>query len=174
MSANLELKKQTVEGIKEKIQKSKSVIFVNYMGLTVEEDTNLRNELRKGGVEYKVLKNTLVKKAFNDLGITDCDAYLEGPTAVAFGYEDEVTAAKIITENVTKLKKISVKAGYVDGAAINENGVKALASLPSKEVLLAKMLGSLQSPITGLAGSLSGIIRKLVYALSGVKDKMAQ
>lgn len=160
MSANLETKKQVVEEIKSKIQDSKSIVFIDYKGLTVAEDTEFRTEFRKNGCEYKVLKNTLVRKAFNELGVTDFDADLNGPTAVAFG-KDETGASKVVVEACKKFNdKISIKSGYIDGAYVDVNGVKVFASIPSKEVLLAKLLGSLKSPITGLAIALQAVADK--------------
>lgn len=174
MSANLELKKKVVENVSEKIKNSKSVVFVNYKGLTVSEDTELRNEFRKVNVEYKVLKNTLVRKAFNEMGVTSFDADLNGPTAVAFG-SDETGAAKVIVDAVKKYgDKLAVKSAYVDGAYIDVNGVKALAAMPSKEQLIAKMLGSMQSPVSKFAGVLSATLRSVVLALNAVAEKKAQ
>lgn len=174
MSANLELKKKVVENVSEKIKNSKSVVFVNYKGLTVSEDTELRNEFRKVNVEYKVLKNTLVRKAFNEMGVTSFDEDLNGPTAVAFG-SDETGAAKVIVDAVKKYgDKLAVKSAYVDGSYIDVNGVKALAAMPSKEQLIAKMLGSMQSPVSKFAGVLSATLRSVVLALNAVAEKKAQ
>ena len=174
LSANLENKKQVVEAIKEKITSAKSVVFVDYKGLTVLEDTELRNAFRKAGCEYKVLKNTMVRKAFNELGVTSFDEDLNGPTAVAFS-GDETAAAKVIVAACKKLNdKISVKSAYVDNAYVDVAGVKALSEMPSKEQLIAKMLGSMQAPITNFAGVLSGITRKLVIALNAISEKKAQ
>ncbi len=174
MSANLELKKKVVESVSEKIKNSKSVVFVNYKGLTVSEDTELRNEFRKVNVEYKVLKNTLVRKAFNEMGVTSFDEDLNGPTAVAFG-SDETGAAKVIVDAVKKYgDKLAVKSAYVDGSYIDVNGVKALAAMPSKEQLIAKMLGSMQSPVSKFAGVLSATLRSVVLALNAVAEKKAQ
>lgn len=173
MSANFEAKKQVVEDIKAKIASAKSVVLVDYMGLTVAEDTELRTAFRKVGVEYKVLKNTLVRRAFNDNGVTAFDADLNGPTAVAFG-PDETGAAKVVVEAAKKLNdKISVKSAYVDGAYVDVAGVKALASMPSKEELVAKMLGSMQAPIANFAGVLSNTLRGLVVALNAIAEKQA-
>ena len=174
MSANFEAKKQVVEDIKEKIQNSKSVVLVKFEGLTVAEDTALRREFRKNNVEYKVLKNTLIKRAFNDMGVTDFDDDLNGPTSVAFG-ADETGAAKVIIDAVKKYEnKVSVKSAFVDGGKVDENGVKALAAMPSKEQLIAKMLGSLQAPIANFVGVLSAMPRRLVIALNAVAEKKAQ
>lgn len=172
-SAAQEAKKQVVAEITEKLKAAKSVVFIDYKGLTVAEDTAFRNEFRKGGCEYKVLKNTLVRRAFNDMGITAFDNDLNGPTAVAFG-SDETGASKIIVEACKKFNdKIAIKSAYVDGTYVDVNGVKALANMPSREQLIAKMLGSLQSPITGLASCLSGITRGLVVALNAIAEKKA-
>ena len=173
MSANFEAKKLVVEDIKEKIQNAKSVVLVKFNGLTVAEDTELRREFRKNNVEYKVLKNTLVRRAFNDMGITDFDEDLNGPTSVAFG-ADETGASKVIMEAVKKYQdKVSVKSAFVDGSKVDVAGVKALASMPSKEQLIAKMLGSIQAPIANFVGVLSAMPRSLVLALNAIAEKQA-
>ncbi len=151
MSASIELKKQQVEQIVEKIKASKSVVLVDYSGLTVKEDTELRSNFRKNGVEYRVLKNTLLKRAFNELGYTEFDNSLNGATAVAFGLDDAVAGAKTISEAIKKYNKIAIKCGLLDGAYLDENGVKVLATIPSKEVLVARLLGVLTAPIRNLA-----------------------
>ncbi len=174
MSANFEAKKLVVEDIKEKIQNAKSVVLVKFSGLSVAEDTELRREFRKNNVEYKVLKNTLIRRAFNDLGVTDFDEDLNGPTSVAFG-SDETGAAKVIMEAAKKYQdKVSVKSAFVEGGKVGVEGVKALASMPSKEQLIAKMLGSLQAPIANFVGVLSAMPRSLVIALNAVAEKKAQ
>ena len=173
MSANFEAKKVVVEDIKEKIQNSKSVVFVKFSGLTVAEDTELRREFRKNNVEYKVLKNTLIRRAFNDLGVTDFDADLNGPTSVAFG-ADETAAAKVIVEAAKKYnEKVTVKCAYVDGSKVDVNGVKALATMPSKEQLVAKLLGTMQAPLANFVGVLQAIPRSLVIALNAIAEKQA-
>ncbi len=147
MSANLELKKQVVDEIVEKIKNSQSVILVDYKGLTVEEATILRNKCREANVEYKVYKNTLVRKAFNTLNVDLFDNDLNGPTATIFG-ADNIAAAKIMVKASKDLEgKIIVKSGYIDGAYNDAEAIKVVASLPSKEELIARMLGSLQSPL---------------------------
>ncbi len=174
MSANLENKKQIVEGIIEKIKNAKSVVFVDYKGLTVAEDTEFRTEFRKANCEYKVLKNTLVRKAFNEMGVTCFDEDLNGPTAVAFG-QDETAAAKVASKAAEKYKdKVTIKSAYVDGAYVDVKGVTELANMPSKEQLIAKMLGSMQAPLTKFVGALSGIERKLVIALNAIAEQKAQ
>ena len=163
MSANLEAKKQVVESIKAKISDSKSVVLVNYKGLTVAEDTELRNEFRKANVEYKVLKNTLIRRAFNELGVDSFDADLNGTTAVAFG-SDETGASKIIIDNAKKYdNKLVAKSAYVNGEYVDKKGVEALASIPSKDALYSM-----------LAGTLSGFVRGLAVALNRVAEKMGE
>ena len=174
MSASKEARIELSSVIKEKIQDAKSVVFVKFSGLTVAEDTELRREFRKNNVEYKVLKNTLIRRAFNDMGITDFDEDLNGPTSVAFG-QDETAASKVIVEAAKKYQdKVVVKSAFVDGGKVDVNGVKELASMPSKEELIAKMLGSLQAPLTNFVGVLTAMPRGLVCALNAIAEKKAQ
>ena len=169
--ANIEAKKQVVEEIKAKINESKSVVLVDYKGLTVIEDTELRVSFRKENIEYKVFKNTLVRKAFNELGIDKFDNDLKGPTAIAFG-KDEIGPSKIIVEAGKKLnEKLTVKSAYVDGTYVDLAGVKTLANMPSREQLIAKMLGSMQAPIANFAGVLSNTLKGLVVALNAIAEK---
>ena len=157
----LELKQKQVEDIKAKISAAKSLVIIDYMGLNVGEDPAYRKQPGDAGVDYQVLKNRLVKRAFDDLGYTQFDEALNGPTAVAFSDTDAVAPAKIIVENIKKLNKMKAKCGLVEGEYMDENGVKAVASIPSREILIAKMLGSMQSPITGLAVCLNKIAEKM-------------
>lgn len=163
MSANLEAKKVVVEEIKEKIQNSKSVVVASYDRLTVAEVTALRREFAKAETEYKVYKNTLIRKAFNELGVTAFDADLNGTTAVVFG-KDETSGAKVFADavkaNDALKEKISMKSAYVDGAYVDKKGVEALAAIPSREVLLSRLVGSLLSPISKLAYALDAVAKK--------------
>ncbi len=169
--AIMTMKQEVVEEIKQLIQNSSSVVIVGYQGITAEQDTELRAELRKGEVTYKVLKNRLVRIALNELGYTEFDALLEGPNAVAFSpAKDPVIAAKVLCDTAAKNKNLVIKAGIVDGTAIDVNGVKELASLPSKEILVAKVLGTLQAPITGFVRVLNGTIGGLAIALKAIAD----
>ena len=163
MSANIEAKKQVCAEIEEKIKASKSVVFVSYKGLSVAEDTELRSAFRKQEVEYKVLKNTLIKKAFDAMGIKDFDNDLNGPTAVAFA-KDETSAAKILVDATKKYAdKITLKSAYVDGAYVDANGIKALSAIPSKPELYAM-----------LAGTLNNMIASLAIAIKAVADKQGE
>lgn len=169
--ATLKAKEAEVAEIQEKLQKSQSVMFLDYRGLTVSEVTELRNKMRAAGVEYKVIKNTMMRRAAQEAGVEGLDEILEGPTAVAFGYEDPVAPAKILVNFIENAKKTQLKGGVLAGRAMSQAEIKDLASLPSKEQLLAKLMGSLNAPVTGLVMALSGIPRKLVYALNAIKEK---
>lgn len=173
MSKNFELKKQVVADIKEKLHSAQAVVLLDYRGLTVAEVTELRNQCRKAGVEYVVLKNTMIELAAKELGIEGLDPFLKGPTAVAFGMEDPVAPAKVLTEFIKKVKKTEIKCGLVDGRLIDVKGVQALAELPPKEVLIAKMMGSMNAPITNFVGVLSATLRSLVYAIDAVRKQKA-
>ena len=164
-------KEAAVSEIQEKMQQAQSVVFVDYRGLTVEEVTNLRCKMRDAGVEYKVIKNTMIQRAADKEGIEGLNSILEGPTAVAFGMKDPVSPAKILVDFAKDTKKTEIKGGVLDGKTIDVDGVKYLASLPSKEELLAKMMGSLNAPVTGLVMALSGVMRNLVCALNAIKEQ---
>ena len=156
------MKEQHVQEISDRLKKAKSVVMFDYRGLTVEEDTNLRNEMRKNGVEYVVLKNSMVERACRELGVDEkVHEMLKGPSAFAFGYEDPVAPAKVLKDFVKKVKKCAVKGGLVDNAVTDPAGIDALADLPPREVLIARMLGSMMSPITGLAIALDQLAKKL-------------
>ena len=157
MNKNRELKEAKVAEIKEKLEKSKSVVLAKYQGLTVEEDTTLRKNLREAGVEYKVYKNTLVILAAKELGLDGIVEYLEGPVSVAFGYEDVTVAARVLNDFAKDHKKLELKAGIVEGEIYDEAKITQLATIPSKEVLIAKLLGSIKSPISSFARVLSAI-----------------
>ncbi|CUH97838.1 hypothetical protein P22_3985 [Propionispora sp. 2/2-37] len=166
-------KQAVVAELKEKLQNTKGAVLTNYRGLTVAQDTNLRRKLREAGVEYRVVKNTMTRIAANELGIQGLDAHLEGPTAIAMSFTDPVAPAKVISEFVkeTKLQVLEVKAGLVEGKVIDTAGVKALASLPSREVLISKVLAGMQSPIVGIVNVLQGNLRNLVYTLEAVRKQ---
>ena len=160
MSANLEAKKVLVEEIKEKIKSAISLTFVDYRGLTVEEDTKMRKELREAGVEYKVYKNRLLLKALEELGYTGYNDILEGTTAVAFGMQDEVSGPRILVKTIENSKKMQVKCGMLNGERIDSSMVETLAKIPSKEVLISKLLYLLQSPVRSVAIALNAIAEK--------------
>ena len=156
----LEEKKQVVESLAAKLQSAKAGVLVKYEGIKVAQDTELRNALRKAGVEYSVMKNTLTGKACDIAGYGDMKQYLNGMTAIAISQDDPIAPAKIMKEFADKIECFEIKAGFVDGGVIDASAVEALAATPSKEVLIAKMLGSLMSPLYGLAYVLQGKIDK--------------
>ncbi len=161
MSAEtIKIKEQQVAEYVEKIGKAKSFVLVDYRGLNVAEDTAMRSELRKANVEYKVIKNRLVLRALKNAGVEGFDAALEGPTSMAISYDDAVAPAKIIVDNVKKTNKIKVKGGVVEGKAMDADGITKVASIPAKPVLIAQLLGMLQSPVRSLAVALSEIAKK--------------
>ncbi len=153
-------KQQAVADLAEKLKAAASGVLVNYSGITVEDDTKLRAALRKAGVEYKVMKNTLTGRACDEVGFGEMKQYLEGMTALAISTDDPIAPAKILKEYADKVESFEIKAGFIDGGVIDAAKVAELASIPSKEVLIAKMLGSLQSPISGLAVALQAIVDK--------------
>lgn len=169
----LQVKSANVEEIKEKIGKAQSIILVDYRGLDVAQLTELRGRYRKSGVDYKVYKNTMMRFAFKDLGLEDFNEYLKGPSAVAFSYDDPVSAAKVTAEFAKTNAKLEIKAGIVDGKVIDIEGVKSLAELPSKEVLIAQVLGGFNAPIQGFANVLQGTIRSLAIVLNAIAEEKA-
>ncbi len=160
MSKNFENKKVVVQEIKEKFEKAQSAVVVNYAGLNVDEATALRKNCREAGVEYKVYKNNLVKLAIKDTVFEGLTEDLTGPNAIAFGFEDPVTPAKVVKDFKKEFKKLEFKAGVIDGTYCNEEEIVAVADIPSKEVLIAKLLGSFQAPVSNFAYLLQAIIDK--------------
>jgi large subunit ribosomal protein L10 len=153
----LKEKEALVAAIAEDIKNSLTVVFMDYRGITVEQDTELRSALRKAGVEYKVTKNSLTEKAIAQLGIEGVADYLKGPTAIAYCKEEYTAGPKILVDNAKKLENLTVKGGIMDGAAIDVATVEKLAKIPSKEVLIAQVLGSLQGTIRALAVGLNAV-----------------
>lgn len=160
LSANLELKKQLVEEIKSDLSDAKSIIFVDYRGITVAEDTALRREFRENGVTYRVLKNRILTRVLDQMGIKDYDAKMfEGTTAVAFA-NDEVAPAKVFCKHSKDLNKMAVKFGIVNGQIKSKEEIEELSKLPSKDVLIAMLLGTLNAPISAMARALKAIAEK--------------
>ena len=158
--AKVELKQPIVEAISAEIKEAQSAVLVDYRGLTVEEDTQLRKQLREAGVVYKVYKNTMMKRAFEGTAFEGLGEYLEGPSALAISTEDATAPARIICNFAKEAKALEVKAGVVEGVVYDANAVVALSQIPSREVLLSKLLGSIQSPITNFARVLKQIAEK--------------
>lgn len=156
----LEQKAAAVDALAEKFGRAVSGILVQYQGITVEDDTKLRAAMRAAGVEYTVIKNSLIGRACDKAGFEAMKEHLEGMNAVAISYDDPIAPAKILKEYAEKIETFTLRAGFLDGAVVDEATVKELADIPPKEVLIAKMLGSLQSPISGLAVALQAIVDK--------------
>ncbi|NLC04888.1 MAG: 50S ribosomal protein L10 [Tissierellia bacterium] len=169
----LRVKSQNVEEIKEKIGRAQTLVLVDYRGLNVEQLTELRSQYRSANIDYKVYKNTMMRIAFKDLGLEDFNEFLKGPSAVAFGYDDPVAAAKITAEFAKINSKLEIKAGIVDGKVIDVAEVNNLASLPPREVLVAQVLGGLNAPIQGFANVLQGTIRSLAIVLNAIAEEKA-
>jgi len=156
----LEQKQAVVADLVEKLKNSPAGVVVNYQGITVEDDTAMRKALREAGVKYMVMKNSLTGRACEEVGLGDMKQYLSGMTAIAIGSEDPVAPAKVIKQYADKIESFQILAGYLDGAVVDSATVNALADIPSKEVLIAKFLGSIKSPLYGFAYALQAIIDK--------------
>ena len=155
--AKVELKQPIVQAIVDDITDAQSIVLVDYRGLTVAQDTELRKQLREAGIVYKVCKNTMMKRAFEGTDFAQLDEYLEGPSAIAISKDYATAPARIICKFAKTAQALEVKAGVVEGTVYDANGVAELSKVPSREELLSKLLGSLQSPITNLARVLNQI-----------------
>jgi len=164
-------KKAVVQVVKEKFESAQGVVLTDYRGLDVAEVTELRAKLREAGVEYRVIKNTMTRFAVNEIGIEGLDPYLVGPTAIAFGAEDPVRPAKVLFDFAKEHKNLEIKAGILEGQVIDMDGVKVLADLPSREVLLSQVVRGMQTPLTGFAVVLQANLRKFVYVLDAVRQQ---
>ena len=158
--AKVELKQPIVAEISEGIKEAKSVVLVDYRGLTVEQDTELRRQLRAAGVSYKVYKNTMMNFAFKGTDFEQLAPYLNGPSAMAFSNEDATAPARILAEFAKKADKLEIKAGVVEGTVYDAKGMATIASIPSREVLISRLLGSMQSPITNFARVMNQLAEK--------------
>ena len=161
-NAVLEAKKAKVDQLTELIKNSVSGVLVDYKGITVEEDTKLRKELREGGVHYFVEKNTLLLRAFQNCGIEGLEESLNGTTAIALSNDDQTAPARILGKFAEQAgdDKFNLKAGYVEGTVYDQAGVVALSKIPSKDTLLAQLVGSLQGPLQKLAATLQAVADK--------------
>ncbi len=156
----VESKAKVVDEISEAIKDAASVVLVDHRGLTVAEDTVLRKSLREAGVTYKVYKNTMMKRAFEGTDFAQLDQYLDGPSAIAVSKTDATAPARVICEFAKKAPALEVKAGVVEGQAMDAKGVAQIAEIPSREVLLSRLLGSWQSPVTNFARVIKQISEK--------------
>jgi large subunit ribosomal protein L10 len=162
-------KEQAIQELSDLIGRSKGAILTDYRGFTVSEITELRKRLREKGAVYHVVKNTLFKRALQDG--EGLNQYLEGPTAIAFALEDPVAPTKALLDFIKEKKKGEVKAGYIEGVVYTEPQVDALSKLPPRDVLIAQVVGAIQSPITSLVNTLDGIISEFVRTVQAVADK---
>lgn len=167
----LEQKKAIVSGLTEKLKSSCAGVVVSYKGINVADDTKLRKDLRESGVEYMVAKNTLLRRAAKDAGFEELNSVFEGSTAIALSKSDYVAASKILCEFAKDHEFFKIKSGFIDDSVIDEKEIKNLAKLPSREVLIAQVLGGLNAPIAGFANVLNGTIRGLVIALNAIAQK---
>ena len=158
--AKVELKQPIVAAIAEDVKDAASVVLVDYRGLTVAQDTELRKQLREAGIIYKVCKNTMMKRAFEGTDFAGLNEYLEGPSAIAISKDDATAPARIICKFAKGAEKLEVKAGVVEGTLYDTDALNELAKIPSRDELISKLLGSLQSPITNLARVLNQIAEK--------------
>ena len=158
--AKIELKQPIVEEISAGIKDAQSVVLVDYRGLTVEEDTELRKQLRAAGVVYKVYKNTMMNFAFKGTDFEGLAPYLNGPSAMAYSTEDATAPARVIAEFAKKAKALEIKAGVVEGNVYDAKGMEAIASIPSRDVLISRLLGSMQSPMANFARVINQIAEK--------------
>lgn len=170
---NRDGKKEVIAELAGKLAATKAAFLADYRGLNVVQVEKLRNELRAVGVEYRVAKNTLLKLAAKGTSVECLNGHLAGPTAIAIAGADPVAPAKILADFAKAHAKFELKAGALDGKLLSVDDIKALAELPSREVLLAKMLGSLNAPASNFVGVLAAIPRSLVQVLAAIQDKKA-
>lgn len=153
----LQQKQQLVSNLTEKFKTAAAGVFVDYCGLTVEEDTKLRNKLREAGIEYTVVKNTLTKRAANEAGFTEFDEILNGPTALALSFDDVVAPARVLAEFAKANDVFEIKAGFMEGKAMSIDEIVALSQIPSKDTLYAMLAGGLNATIAGLARAIDAV-----------------
>lgn len=170
----LEKKKQKVEQLVQKMKNAKSIVFADYRGLTVEQDTELRVALRNAGVDYSVVKNSLTRFALKENGIESATENVKGPISMAISNDDVVAPAKVLNEFAEKYKELELKFGILEGKLIDAKEVEQIAKLPSKEELVARVLSGLNSPLYGFVSVLNANLRGLVVALNAVAEKKAE
>jgi large subunit ribosomal protein L10 len=167
-------KEQIIEEVKEKVARAKSMFFADFTGITVEQVTELRREFRKSNVDYRVVKNTLARKALESVGGYDTVLdRLVKPTAIAFGYDDPVAPAKIIKKFREKNDKLTVKICVVEKVVFDGKQLDELAKLPSRKEIIAGILGSIQAPMTGVVGAINAVMRDLVCVIDAIEKKKA-
>lgn len=167
-------KVEKVERLHQDFLNVKAAVIAEFRGLNVAKMTELRKQLRESSIKFQVIKNRLAKLAAQDTPVEQIVKYFVGPVSIAFTYDDPMAVAKVLNAYTKKEPLLSIKAGLLQGKAINSEQVKVLADLPPREVLLAKVLGTLQAPVGAFAGVLSGIIRQFIYVLNAIKEKKGQ
>lgn len=160
-----------INDLKNKLDSARLSVLTDFRGLNVKEISELRNRLRSEGIEYKVVKNTLIKLAIKDINLSSLNEHLNGPTAIAIDLNNTISLAKALIDFDKKYKKIDIKAGVLQGRVIEASKIKELANLPSKEILLAKLVMTLNSPITNIVNVLSSPARSLVMCLRAIKEQ---
>ncbi len=168
---NRRLKEEKVELLKEDMSQAKIIVLTDFRGLTVAQMNKLRRSLQVEGVKYRVVKNTLTRIAATELGLEAINVYMDGPVAIAYGYDDPVTPVKLLVSFAKENEQLSLKGGLLDKQILDEQGLQRLSQLPTRDVLLAKTLGCFQAPLSGMLNVLQGNLRGLVYALQAVKEK---
>lgn len=171
--AKVELKKPVVEEISENVKDAQSVVLVDYRGLTVEQDTDLRKQLREAGITYKVYKNTMMNFAFKGTDLEALAPYLEGPSAVAISISDATAPARVLSKFAKTAPALEIKGGVVEGVCYDAKGMDAIAKIPSREELLSKLLGSIQSPITNFARVMNQLAEKGGESEAPAKEEAA-
>lgn len=166
-------KEQVVAELAAKLANSKATFLADYRGMSVDQVNDLRGKLRAAGVDYRVVKNTLLKLAIKETGAACIEPLLSGPSAIAIADADPVAPAKVLSEYAKTNNKFELKGGSLEGTLLSLDDIKALSDLPSREVLLAKMLGSLNAPVTNFVGVLAAVPRSLVQVLAAIQDKKA-
>ena len=157
---NLQKKQEIINEIKEKLDRAASCVLINGIGLTVEQDTDLRRKLRDAGIDYKVYKNTMLHLAFKDTPYAELDSYLAGPTAVVISYDDATAAARAISKELKALPALKFKAGVVESTAYDAAGIRAVADIPTRGELLSRLLGSFKSPLSSFARVVNEVAKK--------------
>lgn len=167
----LNKKKEIVTQLHEDLKKSKIVIVTDFKGLDVAAVTKLRSQLTKENIDYRVIKNTLLRRASENTSVAVLNDLFKGPSAVAISYDDPVSPAKILTKFAEENKKLEIKGGVMDGKIIDINGIKALSSLPSREVLLSQLLSAMNAVPTGIVQLLAAVPRNMMNVLNAIKEK---
>jgi large subunit ribosomal protein L10 len=165
-----EQKTETVNDLSQRMAAAKSIVLADFTGLDVASVTLLRRSLRSASVDYRVVKNRLAKRAASDAGLSSLEEFFSGPTAMAFGLDDPLEPARVLQKFVDTGGKISIKSGFMDGQVLSPEQVRELASLPSREELIVKVIGAVQSPMYGLVGVFSALLRNLVGVVSAIEE----